>query len=245
MHKRTGFTLIELLVVITVLALLAGLLFPTFAQAREKARAAACLSNCHQIALAARLYLQDYDETFLWNPLPGGLAGQPTVSYLVLLQPYLKSTVVFRCPSYAGFPVSYHWGYALSLNPSLYDGVGYGANEVLISPRRPRTLSSLRHSPSEVALFADATNPYRDPGYQADWDLVTSELYWFWQEILSPLPPTNPAIWNEPPRHHGGMNFVYVDGHARFDRARLTFESPPNGRYGHYRQGYYPHALMQ
>src|SRR6266511_5057775 len=62
MYRQKGFTLIELLVVIAVIAILAALLFPVFAQAREKARQAACFSNLKQIGLALNLYLQDYDE---------------------------------------------------------------------------------------------------------------------------------------------------------------------------------------
>src|SRR5438270_1344093 len=67
MVRRNGFTLIELLVVIAIIAILAAILFPVFAQAREKARAASCLSNTKQIALALYMYVQDYDET-----TPGG-----------------------------------------------------------------------------------------------------------------------------------------------------------------------------
>src|SRR5579875_2969238 len=74
--KRSGFTLIELLVVIAIIAILAAILFPVFAQAREKARAIACLSNCRQIGLALSMYLQDWDEQ-----LPPAWIGYPTVGF--------------------------------------------------------------------------------------------------------------------------------------------------------------------
>jgi len=63
-RQRWGFTLIELLVVIAIIAILAAILFPVFAQARDKARQASCLSNCKQMGTAWMMYTQDYDETF-------------------------------------------------------------------------------------------------------------------------------------------------------------------------------------
>src|SRR5260370_37829686 len=65
--RKRAFTLIELLVVIAIIAILAAILFPVFAQARDKARHAACLSNCKQIGLAVTMYANDYDETFFWQ----------------------------------------------------------------------------------------------------------------------------------------------------------------------------------
>ena len=66
MRKRRGFTLIELLVVIAIIAILAAILFPVFAQAREKARQATCLSNLRQVDVATQMYMQDYDEAVPW-----------------------------------------------------------------------------------------------------------------------------------------------------------------------------------
>src|SRR4051794_21082605 len=91
--RRKGFTLIELLVVIAIIAILAAILFPVFAQAREKARQSQCLSNARQIALALTTYSQDYDEMLVMR-YPG-----PNVSWKDSLEPYLKSADIYRCPS--------------------------------------------------------------------------------------------------------------------------------------------------
>ena len=97
---RRGFTLIELLVVIAIIAILAAILFPVFAKAREKARQTSCLSNAKQLGLAFMQYTQDYDETFpfqYWD----GTAWQPAASgyWGGEIMPYVKNSQIFRCPS--------------------------------------------------------------------------------------------------------------------------------------------------
>ena len=90
MKKKTAFTLIELLVVIAIIAILAAILFPVFAQAREKARQTSCLSNMKQVGLGIMMYSQDYDETF---PLGSYILGTMTaaVTWQDLVEPYIKS----------------------------------------------------------------------------------------------------------------------------------------------------------
>lgn len=216
---RQAFTLMELLVVIAVIAVIAAILFPVLAQARERGRQAACLSNVHQIAMAAEMYVEDYDETFPWNPEPGGkprsywyptyagrdCAAEPVTSYVTLLQPYARSHGVFKCPSYAGFPLSAHLAYAPSLDPVLDREVGYGFNFALVASFcRPRTVSSLHSSPSEVALFGDADTPWATAG--GPWASDSSTSYWAWAEPVLPQPPSLYAAGR--PRHHGGLNFA-------------------------------------
>ena len=94
MQKKKGFTLIELLVVIAIIAILAAILFPAFARARENARRASCQSNLKQIALGVEQYKQDYDS--LYPASITAISGVPSASPL---QPYLKSTQIFSCPS--------------------------------------------------------------------------------------------------------------------------------------------------
>ena len=104
LRRRSGFTLIELLVVIAIIAILAAILFPVFAQAREKARQASCASNLKQIGTAFVSYSQDYDEMCpraMWGGSPSGtLCSWPTI-----IQPYVKSVDIFRCPSYTSEPL--------------------------------------------------------------------------------------------------------------------------------------------
>jgi prepilin-type N-terminal cleavage/methylation domain-containing protein len=93
-HK--GFTLIELLVVIAIIAILAAILFPVFARARENARRASCASNLKQIGLGIMQYTQDYDECYMIHY--DASAGNAKYWHQIL-QPYVKSTQIFDCPS--------------------------------------------------------------------------------------------------------------------------------------------------
>ena len=98
-RSRAAFTLIELLVVIAIIAILAAILFPVFARARENARRASCQSNLKQIGLGVMQYLQDYDERFPNQVATGGGSANPPVGWADEIQPYLKSTQIFQCPS--------------------------------------------------------------------------------------------------------------------------------------------------
>jgi prepilin-type N-terminal cleavage/methylation domain-containing protein/prepilin-type processing-associated H-X9-DG protein len=129
MKRRRGFTLIELLVVIAIIAILAAILFPVFAQAREKARQASCLSNMKQQGLAVLMYAQDYDETLppWWvpNPIPTKPANWGSIYYwYVNILPYVKSRDIFRCPS-AGGPSGYKpWDIKDVFDPNQVDATG-------------------------------------------------------------------------------------------------------------------------
>jgi prepilin-type N-terminal cleavage/methylation domain-containing protein/prepilin-type processing-associated H-X9-DG protein len=105
MHKfslknaKSGFTLIELLVVIAIIAILAAILFPVFARARENARKISCLSNMKQIGLGVMQYTQDYDERYPMRYYGGSGATQEANTWRRVIFPYVKSTQLFQCPS--------------------------------------------------------------------------------------------------------------------------------------------------
>lgn len=129
---RRGFTLIELLVVIAIIAILAAILFPVFAQAREKARAISCLSNIKQLGLALNMYNQDYDETFPLNHIEGYWADANDIGWAYATQPYIKNVQMLHCPddqasnpqsSWEGVSMSYATNSMYSYGPQDFRGV--------------------------------------------------------------------------------------------------------------------------
>ncbi len=205
---RRGFTLIELLVVIAIIAILAALLFPVFAQAREKARQTSCLSNLKQSGTAVLMYIQDYDETFpinLYLSREAGSGAPCVYSFYQELLPYQKNGDIMRCPSApralaigqgfanAGFPpicspaltyISYDFNFAL---------IDYGDPSSLFGPtgRPVKTLAQVEY-PADTGLIYEGTVvfPGGSAGYQAFDTPVAA-------------------------RHSGLLNASFADGHAR------------------------------
>ncbi len=222
--KRSAFTLIELLVVIAIIAILAAILFPVFAQAREKARQTACLNNTRQIGVGVTMYMEDYDGTAFNCPYPGPSAAAftPTISvfWTEVIMPYLKNQQVFACPSAEGTTGTADY-------PPVNYNVSYGLNERVLArlpwdapADTPVPVSeSMLDAPSQIGIIADT---WTDPavGYGQIWssfgcyaDLDNNgkrEMYWC---------SSNPATpwWNYGyPRHAGGINVVFFDGHVKF-----------------------------
>ena len=149
---RKGFTLIELLVVIAIIAILAAILFPVFAQAREKARSTSCLSNFKQLGTAFTMYLQDFDEMVLprYNACPQtGPAATPDAPTLWTntIQPYVKNKQIFVCPSSTMSMYGDTWntrsvvssGYNQTISGWYYD-IGDGCGQSILPSCRPSSI---------------------------------------------------------------------------------------------------------
>jgi prepilin-type N-terminal cleavage/methylation domain-containing protein/prepilin-type processing-associated H-X9-DG protein len=224
MRRRPAFTLIELLVVIAIIAILAAILFPVFAQAREKARQATCISNLKQMASATLMYAQDYDESF--PMLESGGAQRLTIANLI--DPYIKTSKknvnaqggnlwpedsIWRCPTgttynsgdlRSYFTVSYNWLYLTQVNPGA-KGDFKGKNYDWLQAGRPMAAVG---QPADTVLFADAGHS-DGPGGKND----------TWSGMYSPLArvANGPADWVTvmEGRHNGVATITWCDGHVK------------------------------
>jgi len=220
--KRKGFTLIELLVVIAIIAILAAILFPVFAQAREKARAVSCLSNCKQVGLGLNMYIQDYDEAFPFCISCNATDAGKGVTPQLLLDPYIKNPDVWHCPSSnksnvvqydatwdAGHCCS--WRYPKSFVGKIFPVIG--SNERVVVNlgctyfNKPKRLAEIV-APSETIAFEDSALFSSCGGMRGIWSNTV------WPHCC---PRTDPeARRGRNIRHQRGQNYIFCDGHAKW-----------------------------
>ncbi len=206
MMRRRGFTLIELLVVIAIIAILAAILFPVFARAREKARQTSCLSNLKQIGLASQMYAQDYDETTLSFADPTCAIGRQF--WHMVIQPYVKNEQLLVCPS--STPFKFACCGARPYTPPTNYGITYNhTHGCLWAP--PVSLASVQY-PAETASFMDSSN---NP---ADTDGYMITYCWLCWNPVSAAAPHNYIAGD---RHNEGCNVAFVDGHSKW----ITYDS--------------------
>ncbi len=193
---RRGFTLIELLVVIAIIAILAAILFPVFARAREKARQTSCLNNQKQMGLATLMYAQDYDETY---NLAYTVPSIGTRHWPHLLEPYVKNVNLFECPSdpdpwsTGGYLLSYICDYTL-----------FRPGTVPTPPVTAVKMATIKRPAELIALAENADGSAPDAQYAyGTYGSSASSGYSPWARVSLE-------------RHNGGACYSFADGHAKW-----------------------------
>jgi prepilin-type N-terminal cleavage/methylation domain-containing protein/prepilin-type processing-associated H-X9-DG protein len=185
--NRRGFTLIELLVVIAIIAILAAILFPVFAKAREKARQTSCLSNVKQLALGLLQYAQDYDEIFPgysgYGPVIYPNGGTGSAYWAWRIYPYVKNVQVYNCPSATTAWQGQPNGSDVTIGVSVYLCGGATSLGTIVYP-------------SQTALLGDTEG---------------GASYVFFNVWYA-----GAGTRGLSPRHNEGGNLGYADGHAKW-----------------------------
>jgi prepilin-type N-terminal cleavage/methylation domain-containing protein/prepilin-type processing-associated H-X9-DG protein len=201
-RRLSGFTLIELLVVIAIIAILAAILFPVFARARESARTSACNSNVRQLGLAAHMYAQDYDEIL---PFDHYACNSPSPSHSMLISqilPYIKNSQIFFCPSAQKMGLADIVGSDGNFNSGNVGYYYYSWDSV------PSTCPAMGTSTWLCRTFLPNSIGWTTSRIMDEsWD--TS--YWLWSDIFNS--PTNKKIHES---SFGSINVCFMDGHVKF-----------------------------
>jgi prepilin-type N-terminal cleavage/methylation domain-containing protein/prepilin-type processing-associated H-X9-DG protein len=223
-----AFTLIELLVVIAIIAILAAILFPVFAQAREKARQTSCLSNCRQMGVAAVMYAQDYDEIYpgMWQWSPGAIYAH--APYLFppgwtveqskqgcQICPYVKNTDIFGCPSrknlYGGLYMSYGYAYP-TMSGAVWPPIPNSAYTWPVGP----ALAEFNY-PADTIMISESgyfpgTAECNASTYERIYGMCGPRDGYSYPYVYE---PTTSAYSAPLPIHMRKTNTVFVDGHVK------------------------------
>jgi prepilin-type N-terminal cleavage/methylation domain-containing protein/prepilin-type processing-associated H-X9-DG protein len=245
--KRKAFTLIELLVVIAIIAILAAILFPVFAQAREKARQISCVSNMKQIGLGIMQYVQDNDEVY-----PMGCDNGWTMNWATGVQPYIKSYAVFRCPddsgttASGGVGISYAANGYIDWNGSYNQMLGViGMDQSWISNGNPLQNDAAVTEPSASIMLAekhdDDAQKHGGTGVSSSSDpsdifaYPVGNTYWDTYGAADEIPNGTKAATAAYPNssngavtasHNQRADFLFVDGHVK---SMYPYQTNPKG----------------
>jgi prepilin-type N-terminal cleavage/methylation domain-containing protein/prepilin-type processing-associated H-X9-DG protein len=237
MKNRIGFTLIELLVVIAIIAILAAILFPVFAKAREKARQTSCLSNLKQLGLGHMQYYQDNDECFPNGTKTGGNWRTAGIGWAGQIYPYVKSAGVYACPDDStSVPagrnrISYAVNAQLSEKAVTLAGANQPASTILFSEVTGITGQTFPEDPAVNFSPAD----YGDnliSGNGAGSNPCCNNSVGYYVTGTTSTNHHNPATTNyaQAARHTDGANWAFVDGHTKWLRG--TNVNSQNGNPG-------------
>ncbi len=229
--RKSAFTLIELLVVIAIIAILAAILFPVFARARENARRSSCLSNLKQIGLGVLQYTQDYDESF-----PLAVTGStsatstPPVGWADGIQPYVKSLQILQCPSDS---------VEQNTNPATRDYTDYWYNSNLSSSGDDRTkvtgtyfnnvavnIAALSF-PTLTIMCGDGSTGQSNTtaAYRLNGGASAGSMSSTLSDVTLPNTTVSAGFANTGNivnRHLEGVNLLFSDGHAKWIKANAT-----------------------
>jgi prepilin-type N-terminal cleavage/methylation domain-containing protein/prepilin-type processing-associated H-X9-DG protein len=251
-----GFTLIELLVVIAIIAILAAILFPAFAKAREAARRSSCSSNLKQIGIGIMQYTQEYDESY-----PNGMGSNFDNNWASNTQPYIKSIDVFRCPSetssafpsgitiggYYGAPISYAGNALIVYRNGANRNLGIlGASQGWIADV-PTKMATVQR-PSDTIMVAEKLNgdvmghtgnTVANFSFWCPASLFTNEGFWdapFGPQEIPDGTKGPSTSGNYPNGANGAVstphldtaNFLFADGHVKSMKPSATNPDPNN-----------------
>ena len=217
MRARDGFTLVELLVVIAIIAILVAIIFPVYANARERARQTTCTSNIRQLIVATLEYAKDNDSR-----LPGAWAVGSSGLWSARIMTYCKNDGIFQCPSSRRFSVWPGWDQPGTPRTQ------YGWNCNISAKALCRATGSISRikRPSDVILIGDIAD--------TNWDFVSpggadGRINPIGNLVCSMYPdmrclPGGPS-GARPASHSAGANFAFVDGHAKWRRSEQLYPS--------------------